>query len=719
MDADTTTPQVHDAREALKKHFGFRAFLDGQEDVIANVLAGRDALVVMPTGGGKSLCYQLPALVMDGVTLVVSPLIALMKDQVDALVNRGISATLINSTLTLDEQKERIAGMRGGAYKLVYVAPERFRSGLFLDALRQVEIALFAVDEAHCLSQWGHDFRPDYLRLGHALEKLDRPQVLALTATATSDVRGDIVQHLRLRDPFLSVRGFSRPNLSLNITHTEKSRHKYERLREIIAQWKTGIIYCATRKRVEEVTEDLAESKVKAIAYHGGLDEKERNFAQDKFLQRKANIVVATNAFGMGIDRSDVRFVAHFDVPGSIEAYYQEAGRAGRDGEPSHCELFFNFADTRTQEFFIEGANPTFETIRDIFQTLLNWADNQHAVHASIEDIADHAGVKNSMSVSSALSLLARQGVIERFDIPGKRVRGTRLVKPDMLARDLNLDRDALEEKERRDRAKLKAMIELCYADRCRQQVILEYFGEEDASPCGNCDACRRGGAKATARLGAAEEIETLRKALSGVARMCHRDAEGGWTPRFGKGRIIAMLLGSKSQEVVNAGLDELTTYGLLKKVGSAGVHQLFKEMERLQYIETVTEDNFPLLRITSEGARVMRHGGAIKMLWPDLRGTPSMTKRDTKSSVAEDEDVAVTELGFDEKLFEKLKKKRLEISQREGVPPFMVFHNNTLEFFTRLRPKTPEAGKKIRGVGEAKAQKWLADFIAVIVAHH
>lgn len=709
-------PQVHDAREALKKHFGFRAFLDGQEDVIANVLAGRDAMVVMPTGGGKSLCYQLPALVMDGVTIVVSPLIALMKDQVDALVNRGISATLINSTLSLDEQKERIAAMREGGYKLVYVAPERFRSGLFLDTLRQVEIALFAVDEAHCLSQWGHDFRPDYLRLGEALERLDRPQVLALTATATADVREDIARHLHLRDPFLSVRGFSRPNLSLNITHTEKARTKYERLREIIAQWKTGIVYCATRKRVEEVTAQLAEWNVRAMAYHGGLDEKERGFAQNKFMDRKANIAVATNAFGMGIDRADVRFVAHFDVPGSVEAYYQEAGRAGRDGEPSYCELFFNFADTRTQDFFIEGSNPTFETIQDIFQVLLNWADNQHEVHATIDDIADHANVKNTMAVSSALSLLARQGIIERFDIPGKRMRGTRLITPDIRARDLQLDRKALAEKERRDRAKLKAMIELCYADRCRQQMILEYFGEENAAPCGNCDACRRGGARHTARVGSASEIEMLRKALSGVARMCQRGPAGEWLPRYGKGRIVAMLLGSKSREVVDAGLDELSTYGMLKKVGTAGVQQLFKEMERLGYVETITEENFPLLRITSEGAQIMRQGGSVKMLWPDLSGPSPMTKTSNGSVV--NEEVSVTELGFDEKLFEKLKRKRAEIAQREGIPPFMIFHNNTLEFFTRLRPNTMEAGRKIRGVGEAKAQKWLADFVSVIAAH-
>lgn len=717
--SERATTEIHDAREALQRHFGFRAFLDGQEEVIAGVLAGRDALVVMPTGGGKSLCYQLPAMVMEGVTIVISPLIALMKDQVDALQSKGISATLINSTLSLDEQKDRIAAMRAGEFKLVYIAPERFRSGLFVDALRQVEVAFFAVDEAHCLSQWGHDFRPDYLRIGHALEKLGDPQVMALTATATPEVRADILQHLRLRDPLLAVRGFSRPNLSLNITHCEKARTKYDRLKDIIAQWKTGIIYCATRKKVEQVTAQLGEWRVKVIAYHGGLDDKERELAQNKFLQRKSNIAVATNAFGMGIDRSDVRFVVHFDVPGSVEAYYQEAGRAGRDGEPSHCELFFNFADTKTQEFFIEGGNPSFETIRDIYQALLNQADHAHEIHATIDDLADIAGVKNTMAVSSTLSMLGRQQVIERFDIPGKRMRGTRLLHPDMLARDLKLDRAALAEKERRDRGKLKAMIELCYADKCRQQMILEYFGEEDAGPCGNCDACKRGGATASARMGTSQEIEMLRKALSGVARMCRREPDGGWVPRFGKGRIIAMLTGSKSREVVDAGLDQLTTYGLLRNLGSAGMHQLFKEMERHGFVETVTEENYPLVRLTERGAEIMRQGGSVKLQWPDAAApaAKTMTKRGGKSS-AEPADLSAAELGFDEALFEKLKKKRLEIAQRESVPAYVIFHNTTLEFLTRLKPATVEDGRNIRGIGEAKAEKYLAEFIEVIAAH-
>lgn len=718
--ATRDAPPTRGARAALEKHFGFGEFKEGQERVVSALLAGRDALVVMPTGGGKSLCFQLPALVMEGVTLVVSPLIALMKDQVDGLARQGIAATVINSTLSPGEQRERIRQLREGAYKLVYVAPERFRSRAFTEALREVDIALFAVDEAHCLSQWGHDFRPDYLRLKEAVAALDHPQTAAFTATATPEVRTDILQHLALRDPFVSVSGFERPNLALTVSQVGGNREKYQRLEAVVREYRTGIVYCATRKKVDEVADSLAGQGVKVIAYHGGMDDRNREHAQNAFLDRTKDVVVATNAFGMGIDRSDVRFVVHFETPGSVEAYYQEAGRAGRDGEPSVCELLFNYADTRTQEFFLEGNNPGYETISDVYRTLRVLADDKHEVMMPIRELADTVGAKNDMGVGSALSTLSRAGYIERFDITGERVRGTRLLKPEVPPEQLELDRAALAEKERRDRQKLESMIRFAYADDCRQRWILDYFGEKNAPDCGSCDICaRQVGGEDRRPPRSDEEFTAVQKALSGVARASRRLPDGRWEARFGKGKIVAMLTGSRSQEILSSGLDRLSTHGLLKTEGSAYVHALLKELEAAGLVATQRRDNYALLTLTSGGTAVMRGDRKFRLRWPDRARMGAMTGGEKGAKSGGIPDLALEELAFDESLFEKLRQTRNRLAEEAGgVPAYVIFSNQTLEFLTRLRPATMEAGLRIRGIGEVKAERYLEPFLEVIREH-
>tara|TARA_R110000850_G_scaffold185992_3_gene311909 strand:+ start:219 stop:2363 length:2145 start_codon:yes stop_codon:yes gene_type:complete len=699
---------IRDPVEALKQHFGFSEFLDGQETVVSALLSGQDTLAVMPTGGGKSLCYQLPAMVMEGVTLVVSPLIALMKDQVDALQRKGIAATVINSTLSPGEQADRIRALADGQFKLVYVAPERFRSRQFINALKQVPIALFAVDEAHCLSQWGHDFRPDYIRLSEALAELDHPQTAAFTATATPAVRSDILKVLKLRDPFVSISGFERPNLSLNVVHCEGHREKYDRLKRLVESQRTGIVYCSTRKHVEEVSASLSGMGVKLVAYHGGMDDKDREWAQTVFIDRTYDVAVATNAFGMGIDRSDVRFVAHFDVPGSIEAYYQEAGRAGRDGEPATCELLFNYADTRTQEFFIDGSNPTPDIILDAYTAIRRLCGSANeGIALPIRELADMINVKNTMQVSSAISHLVRSDYLERFDIPGKRARGTRLKNPEIKDTDIEINQDALFEKESRDRDKLDAMVKFCYdQETCRQQWILEYFGESDSSACGSCDTCSESGSR-EGREPTDEEFLTVQKALSGVARTCDRSSNGDWEPRFGKGKIVQMLSGSKSQDLVAGRLDELSTYGILKESGSAYVFALLSEMEKAGLV-VIKKTPYPLLTITRRGANVMRGERNFQLAWPD----PDQLASKKKVSAASH---GLSELAFDESLFEKLKSVRARLAKEGGVPAYVIFGNQVLEFLTRLRPTTKEQALRIKGIGEVKAERFLEPFLDAI----
>ncbi|HTW96430.1 MAG TPA: ATP-dependent DNA helicase RecQ, partial [Candidatus Methylomirabilis sp.] len=418
---ENNSQKKQQAVELLKIHYGFDKFRPGQEEAIDAILDGKDVLVVMPTGGGKSLIYQLPALVLDGVAIVVSPLIALMKDQVDAMNKIGVPATFINSAISPDEAKERLGLVKKEFYKLLYIAPERFYNDEFIAALAEVNVKLFAVDEAHCISQWGHDFRPAYMRLGKAIEMCGRPPIAALTATATPEVKEDIVKQLGMVKAEKIITGFTRPNLQFGVIKAPDAQ-KLSLIADTAESIEgCGIIYTGTRAKAEQITDLLLERGLQAVFYHAGMDPESRNWTQENFLQGKTKIIVATNAFGLGIDKKDVRFVIHHDMPGTIEAYYQEAGRAGRDGAPSLCLLFFAPRDRFLREFFIKGDNPAPETVLEIYEILTNYAggltpgdktDRIFTTYAELmEGLSDDVP---DMAVGTCLKILEKDGYIAR-----------------------------------------------------------------------------------------------------------------------------------------------------------------------------------------------------------------------------------------------------------------------------------------------------------------
>jgi ATP-dependent DNA helicase RecQ len=603
--SDQRDEQQDELQGALKQHFGFEDFRPGQREIVERVLEGRDVLAVMPTGSGKSLCYQFPACILEGTTLVVSPLIALMKDQVDALRDFGVAATLINSSIGFQEQQARMLEMARGAYRIVYVAPERFQNDNFLNAIRDTDVDLLAVDEAHCISQWGHDFRPDYLKLGDVREMLGGPPTIALTATATNLVQRDIVDSLGMPNAEVVVSGFERPNLFYEVYVAGGDEDKLSRIEKVVEHWRgeSVVVYCATRRQVDEVTRGLQQGGCVVGTYHGGMSDRQRARVQEAFMEGDVPVLVATNAFGMGVDKPDVRAIVHYNIPGSLEAYYQEAGRAGRDDEPADCVVLYNRRDRGIHDFFIENSFPEKEVVESVWMFLYKKGVDTHQIGA--EEIADkigRSGRKNvhNWAVETSLRLLKEGGHVDfgvRDGYPWVAVLDRARL------RDLRVDWDRLKEQRDLGLRQLSDVETYATGQGCRQTYLLNYFNSSPSyeDGCGHCDNCvgqpeyARQSGRTVVSLETQDSADiVVRKVLSGIARAKARaDAQ----------TIAAMLRGSRASDVRRNGLASLSTHGILDYFNQQDLVEL---IERCVGAELVAEGRSSL-ELTDAGASVMK----------------------------------------------------------------------------------------------------------------
>ncbi|MGD7022463.1 DNA helicase RecQ [Rossellomorea vietnamensis] len=584
---------IYHAKNYLKEYYGYENFRTGQDEIIQSVLFGQNTAGIMPTGGGKSICYQIPALLLEGITLVVSPLISLMKDQVDALNQTGIPATFINSSLTHAEIERRLSEAELGVYKLVYIAPERLESPYFVQYLRNLPIPLVAVDEAHCISQWGHDFRPSYLKIKDLLKGLpSNPVVLALTATATPQVQNDICASLEIQDENTYITGFSRENLSFKVIKGQ-DRSQYAMNYVKANKNESGIIYAATRKEVDSLYNKLNKQGFSVGKYHGGMSDVQRNEMQEEFLKDNLQVIVATNAFGMGINKSNVRYVLHHQLPKNMESYYQEAGRAGRDGGESECVVLYSPQDVQIQRFLISQNS---------------------------QDPARHT----------------------------------------------------------QELLKLRQMVDYCHTEGCLQEFILHYFGDERAAPCGKCSNC-------TDNRQAIDVTKETQMVLSCMIRMGER---------FGNSLVSQVLAGSKNKKIKEFGFEKLSTYGLMKEQKQKEISLFIDFLISEEYI-TVVSGTFPVLRVNERGKSV-------------LQGKEKVMRKETMRA----EKVSHQE---DDELFGILRAIRKELADSEGVPPFVIFSDQTLRDMCRKLPENNTAFLDVKGVGAHKSEKYGSRFLRAI----
>ena len=636
--------------KVLRETFGFSDFRGEQEAIITHVLDGGNALVLMPTGGGKSLCYQIPAMVREGTGIVISPLIALMQDQVEGLRESGVRADFLNSSLQPHEARAVEERLLAGALDLLYVAPERALMDGFRSLLQRIRPALFAIDEAHCVSQWGHDFRPVYLQLADLTGSFAKTPLIALTATADQATLQDIVEKLHLQSARRFVASFDRPNIHYRV---ELKDAAFQQLLDFVQskhKGEAGIVYCLSRRKTEDVAARLAKTGITALPYHAGLDQDVRAEHQRRFVREEGVVIVATVAFGMGIDKPDVRFVAHLDLPKSIEAYYQETGRAGRDGLPSNAYMLYSLADVVALRQMLEQAPPG-APAPPAFPS----PDPQSgfAFNGARDSEADAQGAFDE-GQSAALN---HQIVVKR---------------------------------------RLDSMLGYAESVRCRRQVLLEFFGEEVADPCGNCDICD----------GAVETFDgtvLAQKALSCVYRTGQR---------FGAGYLIDILLGRENERIEKFGHKELSTYGIGTELNEREWKSVFRQLVAAGLLD-VELDARAGFRLSSRSRPVLK-GEQSVLFRRDPERKRSRVRRDSAggNTAIEFPDEASAEL------FEKLRGLRLELAREREIAPYMIFHDSTLRDMVHLKPVEFDQLSLISGVGQKKRELYGRQFLQLIQEH-
>ncbi len=600
------TAAVESPAAVLERVFGYSAFRGQQAEIVGHVVGGGSCCVLMPTGSGKSLCYQIPALCRHGVGIVVSPLIALMDDQVGALRELGVRAAALHSGMDREAMRAVYEALRGNRLDLLYVAPERLMAEEFLAMLRHVPLALFAIDEAHCISQWGHDFRPEYRQLFVLREQFPDVPCIAVTATADAPTRKDIMEKLDL--PRLFVAGFDRPNIHYAVGVKNNGPRQLLDFLKSRAADESGIVYCLSRRKVEDTARLLNDNGYKALSYHAGMEAGARSRNQDKFLKEEGIIIVATIAFGMGINKPDVRFVAHLDLPKNIEAYYQETGRAGRDGLPASAWMVYGMQDVALQHQMIDGG-----------------------------------------------------------DMP--------------------------EEQKRVARHKLNALLSYCETARCRRQVLLHYFGDDNEA-CGNCDTCRNPPKTIDGTVAA-------QKVISCVYRTGQR---------FGAHYVIDVLLGKEDERIRKFGHDKVSTFGIGTDYDRIAWQGIIRQLVG-QALLFVDMDNHGALKITDAGADFLKSRRAINLRLEEKPARHEKTRPAATASATE----AMLATGADRALLRVLKALRLSIAREHGLPPYVVFHDKTLIDMVLLKPATMDHLAMVQGVGQSKLEKYGALFLKAV----